>query len=355
MLRLWFWSLLALSAVLLPARAPAQQSQQRVVAVGDLHGDYDAWAAIARHARLTDAKGRWAGGNATLVQLGDVVDRGPDSLKIIRHLMKLQREAARKGGRVVTLVGNHEAMMMTGDFRYVHPGELAAFTTKQSEQVRDRVYEANRKAIEAAYKARDPAMTAEAIKAAWNQTTPLGQLEYRLAWSPAGELGKWAMANPAIVRLGDTLFVHGGISAAFAGLPADEINRQVAAALKAQDESPTAIINHPQGPLWYRGLISRGDGDEATVAPIPPGATIPLTIDQEIDLALRNYQVKRIVVGHTPSLDGIISSANGKLWRADSAISRAYGGTLSYLEIVGDRVTAHKVPRPPGKVWGQAQ
>ena len=45
----------------------------------------------------------------------------------------------------------------------------------------------------------------------------------------------------------------------------------------------------------------------------------------------------------------------GLLWRADSAISRAYGGTLSYLEIVGDRVTAHKVPRPPGKVWGQAQ
>ena len=353
--RFWFWSLLALAALLLPATARPQPAQQRIVAVGDLHGDYDAWAAIARQAGLTDARGKWAGGNATLVQLGDVVDRGPDSLKIIRHLMKLQREAPKKGGRVVALVGNHEAMMMTGDFRYVHPGELTGFITSQSGQVRDRVYEANRKAIEAAYKARDPAMTPEAIKAAWIKTMPLGQLEYQSAWAPDGELGKWALANPAVVKLGDTLFVHGGISAAYASLPIDGINRQVAEALKAQNQSPTAIITHPQGPLWYRGLISRGDGDEATVAPIPQNETVALTIDQEVDLVLKSYGVKRIVVGHTPSREGIVAGLNGRLWRADSGISRAYGGTLSYLEIMGDRVTAHTVPRPPGKAWGQAQ
>lgn len=355
MLRLWFWSLLALAALMVPSPARAQPASQRIVAVGDLHGDYDAWLAIARNAGLTDAKGKWTGGNATLVQLGDVVDRGPASLKIIRHLMKLQREAPKKGGRVIALVGNHEAMMMIGDFRYVHPGEFAAFTTKQSEQVRERVYAANRQAIETAYKARNPAMTSEAIKAEWIRTTPLGQLEYQAAWAPDGELGKWAMPNPAVAKVGDTLFVHGGISSAYASIPIDELNRRVAAALKAQDGSPTAIIGHPQGPLWYRGLISRGDGDEATVAPIPQNETVALTIDQEIDLVLKSYGVKRIVVGHTPSRDGIISALNGRLWRADSAISRAYGGTLSFLEIIGDRVTAHKVPRPPGAAWGQAQ
>ena len=154
-----------------------------------------------------------------------------------------------------------------------------------------------------------------------------------------------------MVKLGDTLFVHGGISAAYAGLPVDEINRQVAAALKAQDRNLTAIINHPPGPLWYRGLISRGDGDEATLAPIPPGATAPMTIDQEIELVLKHYGVKRIVVGHTPSLQGIVSSANGRLWRADSANSRAYGGKPSYLEIRGDQVAAHPVPRPASPPW----
>ena len=354
-MRLWIWLLLAVAALMLPAGARPQPAPGRIVAVGDLHGDHDAWLAIARAARLIDAKGRWAGGNTTLVQLGDVVDRGPDSLKIIRHLMKLQKEAPKKGGRVIALVGNHEAMMMTGDFRYVHPGELSAFVTRRSEQVRERTYEANRVAIEATYKASNPAMTPEAIKAAWMKQTPLGQLEYQLAWAPNGELGKWAAANPAVVKLGDTLFVHGGISAAYAGLPVDEINRQVAAALKAQDRNLTAIINHPQGPLWYRGLISRGDGDEATLAPIPPGATAPMTIDQEIELVLKHYGVKRIVVGHTPSLQGIVSSANGRLWRADSANSRAYGGKPSYLEIRGDQVAAHPVPRPASPPWEEQQ
>ena len=58
------------------------------------------------------------------------------------------------------------------------------------------------------------------------------------------------------------------------------------------------------------------------------------------------YRVKRIVVGHTPTLGGIVEGGAGKLWRIDSAISSAYGGTPSYLEITGDRVVAVKVPRP---------
>lgn len=352
--RLWFLSLLAALALLIPAAARPEPLPTRIVAVGDLHGDYDAWLAIARGAGLVDAKGKWAAGNTTLVQLGDVVDRGPDSLKILRQLMKLQREAPKHGGRVIALVGNHEAMMMTGDFRYVHPGEYAPFITAQSERVRDQVYDANRKAIEAAYKARDPALTPEAIKAAWLKTIPLGQLEYQAAWSPTGELGKWTLANPAVAKVGDSLFVHGGISSAFAGMTIEEINRRTAAALQAQDESPTAIISNPQGPLWYRGLIVRGDGDAATVAPIPAGATVAPTIDEEVGLALQGFGVKRIVVGHTPSRDGILSDAKGRLWRADSAISRAYGGKLSYLEIIGDRVTVHQLPRPPGKAWGTA-
>ena len=69
--------------------------------------------------------------NATLVQMGDVVDRGPDSLKIIHDLMKLQREAPKRGGQVIVVLGNHEAMMMTDDMRYVHPGEYAAFADRE--------------------------------------------------------------------------------------------------------------------------------------------------------------------------------------------------------------------------------
>jgi hypothetical protein len=352
MLRLLIWPLLAFAAVLIPGATQAQPAPARIVAIGDIHGDNDAWVAVARAAGLIDAKGRWAGGQTVLVQLGDVVDRGPDSLKVIHHLMKLQREAPRKGGRVIVLVGNHEAMNMTGDLRYVHPGDYKAFTDRDSEARRDRVYEANRDKIESAYRARDPNMTPAAIREAWMKATPPGMLEHQAAWQPDGQIGKWVIGNPTVVKLGDTLFVHGGLSEAYAALSIEQINRRVADALKTQDVRPTVIINDPVGPLWYRGLILRGDGDEATRAPIPPGKTVALSINDEIELVLQAFGVKRIVVGHTPSLKGIIATDNGKLWRADSAISRAYGGVPAYLEIVGDKVTAHNVPRPSGAAWG---
>src|ERR1700752_2839721 len=84
MLRLWIWPLLLLAAVLVPGTLQAKPAPDRIVAVGDLHGDYEAWEAIAQAAGLVDAKGRWSGGSTTLVQMGDIADRGPDSLKIIR-------------------------------------------------------------------------------------------------------------------------------------------------------------------------------------------------------------------------------------------------------------------------------
>ena len=351
MLRLLVWHLMVIAAVLMPSAAVPQPAPQRIVAIGDLHGDFDAWRAIAAAAGIADSSGKWTGGNATLVQMGDVVDRGPDSLKIIHDLMKLQKEAPKRGGQVIVVLGNHEAMMMTDDMRYVHPGEFAAFADRDSKERRDRTYEANKTAVEAAYRAKAPDMSAEAIKDAWLKTMPLGKLEYIRAWRPDGELGKWALGNPAVVKLGDSLFVHGGISSAYANQSIEDINRQVVVALKARDSTPTAIINNPHGPLWYRGLVTRDDGDQATVAPIPPGAGFAPTIMQEVDLVLLNYGIKRIVVGHTPTRQGIVEGLGGKLWRTDSAISRAYGGALTYLEIVGDRVTAHNVPRPASKPW----
>jgi len=350
MLRLWVWPLLLLAVALMPGAATARPDPARIVAVGDLHGDYDAWEAIARAAGLVDAKGRWSGGSTVLVQMGDVADRGPDSLKIIRQLMKLQREARGKGGQVIALVGNHESMNMTGDLRYVHAGEYRAFVNRGSEAVRNRIYQANKAAIEAAYRAQTPAMTADAIRQAWMAANPVGMLEHQAAWGPDGEIGKWVIANPAVVKLGGSLFVHGGISAAYTQFSPEQINRRVADALKARDETPTSIINDPAGPLWYRGLITRGANDETTVAPAAAHAQA-LTIEQEIALVLEAFHVRRIVVAHTPSPTGIISADNGALWRTDSAISRAYGGKLTYLEIIGDKVVAHEVPRPAAKPW----
>lgn len=343
------------------AAAPPAPTVHRIVAVGDLHGDFAAWRAIATAAGLVDRQGRWVGGDTVLVQTGDVVDRGPDSLKIVQDLMRLQREAPRQHGRVLALVGNHEAMNVTDDLRYVSPSDFAAFADSGSEHVREQVYEANREAIEAAWRARDPAMTSEAIRQAWLTATPLGLIEHQRAWHPQGTIGRWIVRNPAVVLLDGNLFVHGGIGPAYAKLPIAEINRQVAEALTARATGPEAIINDPAGPLWYRGLAAReapepvGPAAPATpAAGAPaPGAPPPPSVAAQLDQVLAAYGARRIVIGHTPILSGIAVEHGGRLVRIDTGISAVFGGKLSYLEIIDGRLVPHEVARPaPGQGGG---
>lgn len=323
-----------LIALLMPFAAAGAQTPPRIVAVGDLHGDYAAYRAIVRAAGLVDGRGRWAGGRTIFVQTGDVPDRGPDSLKIMRDLMRLQREAARAGGRLVALVGNHEAMNVIGDLRYVHPGEYAAFVDSRSAGRRERAFEASRTAIEADYRRRDPALTAEAIRRAWLDSVPLGMVEHREAWAPNGELGRWVLRNPAVALIDGTLFVHGGVGASYARLTINEINRRAALALAARDSAPAAIINDPLGPLWYRGLVQRGG---------VPAAQADAAIEAELEQVLRAYGARRIVVGHTPILSGIAIRHGGRLIGIDTGIAAPYGGARTWLEIVGGNAVARVV------------
>lgn len=337
----------AVVLAVLAVAAGAPKPVPRIVAVGDLHGDFAAWRAIARGAGLVDEAGDWTGGRTILVQAGDAVDRGPDSLRIVLDLMRLQREAAQAGGRVVALVGNHEAMNMTGDLRYVSAADYAAYADAGSAARRARVFTANRTAIEAGYRRRDPAMTAPAIRAAWLAATPPGAIEHRDAWSPGGRIGRWIVNNPAIVVIDGTLFVHGGLSAAFATLSVEEIDRRVAAALKAADAAPGAIINDPAGPLWYRGLAAQPAAELDGSA--PPGAR-DAPIQAELDTVLRAEGASRMVIAHTPVPTGVPGGVailyGGRLARIDTGISAAFGGTLGWLEIVDGHFSAHAVPRP---------
>ena len=339
--------LFALSLAAGLALAPVSaQRPQRIVAVGDLHGDYKAWQDIARAAGIIDARGRWAGGNLILVQLGDILDRGADSLKIVRNLQQLQREAPRRGGKVYVVLGNHEAMNLIGDDRYVTPGEYAAFADSQSAARRDRVYEANRASLEAAYRAQNPKITPEQVRATWLAEHPLGWVEHRLAWGPTGDLGKWAAQNPAMLKLGDTLFVHGGISAEYARQPMAAVNQRIATAMAAADDSPNSVLTDPLGPLWYRGLVMADPEAAAARAKLVPPSPV-VTAEQELSAVLSAYGGKRLVVGHTPNLKGIIISPDNRLARIDTGNSRYYGGTLSWLEIIGDRMIPHTTARTP--------
>ena len=261
--------------------------------------------------------------------------------------MRLQKEAIRAHGQLIAMVGNHEAMNLTGDLRYVSAADYAAYADGRSASRRENVYNSNKTAIEAAYRQKDPQLSSEAIKEAWFDAYPLGRIEHQIAWSDQGRIGQWVVKNPVVVLLDGTLFVHGGISPAYVGLTVAQLNARAAAALTARNTDPAAIINDEQGPLWYRGLAQppvTGSGETLT-APTP--AQIQPAGEAELDALLAAYGAKRIVVAHTPILSGIAFFDDGKLICIDTGISAVYGGTVSYLDIVDGTPVAHAVARSP--------
>jgi hypothetical protein len=113
-------------------------------------------------------------------------------------------------------------------------------------------------------------------------------------------------------------------------MPLAEINRQVAAALVSRTTASDAIINDEAGPLWCRTLAA------------PANAALA----EQLDQVLAAYGAKRIVIGHTPELSGIAVLEGGRLARIDTGISSAYGGKLTYLEILQGDLVPHVVERP---------
>jgi len=151
----------------------------RIIAIGDLHGDYEQFRAVMTMTKLIDENGAWTGGKTHLVQTGDIPDRGPDSLKIIRDLQALKKTARKAKGRVHLLIGNHESMNIRGDLRYVHPGEYSVLRDKRSAARQADYYQRF-----ITYMAANGSETIvdDAFKAQWMNAYPLGYVEHRVLW-----------------------------------------------------------------------------------------------------------------------------------------------------------------------------
>ena len=94
----------------------------RVVALGDVHGDFQQTVRVLKMARVIDNQHRWIGGDTTLVQLGDILDRGTEERELWDFFLRLRDEAPLAGGKVVQLLGNHEVLNVLGQAgNYVHP------------------------------------------------------------------------------------------------------------------------------------------------------------------------------------------------------------------------------------------
>jgi hypothetical protein len=302
----------------------------RVVAVGDVHGAHDNFVAVLRMAGLVDAKERWSGGKAHLVQTGDVLDRGPHSRKSLDLLMRLEKEARKAGGRVHALLGNHEVMNMQGDLRFVSAEEYEAFRTPDSEALRERSYQATLAEARERGRAAGQPLDEKAFREGFLARTPLGYIEHRRAFGPQGEYGRWLRRHDTVAVINGVAFLHGGLSPAVAPLGCGAINdgvrRELADGSKPAPAAPgVALATHAEGPLWYRGLAQ---ADEASFGP-------------SLDAILQAFGVRAVVVAHTVTGTGRVESRfAGRVVMIDAGMLPAFGGHLAALEIGPEGMTA---------------
>ena len=298
----------------------------RVVAVGDVHGSYDNLVQVLRFTGLTDAKDKWAGGKAHLVQTGDLLDRGTDGRKVLDLLMRLEGEARKAGGRVHALLGNHEVMNMLGDLRYVNAEEYKAWQEPESTRRREHYYEAALAQARKNAKAAGQPFDEDAFHAKFLQQVPLGFVERTAALSAEGRYGQWLRERPVIAKVNGVAFVHGGLTPEVAALGCEAINAQVRRELnedvaQTQKDPPSTLAAGENGPLWYRGLAK---DDESILAP-------------QVDQVLKSLGARAIVVGHSVTGDGRIQARfGGRVFGIDVGMSEVYGSHLAALEVGAD-------------------
>ncbi len=257
---------------------------QRVVAVGDVHGNLDGFAAILQRAAVIDADRHWRGGNTVLVQTGDFLDRGDHDREVMDLLMALEKEAPRSGGRVIVLLGNHEIVNLVGDMRYVAPAGFAEFAGKRSAKLRSAAYRqycawARRRATTSA----DSALPES--EAQWNAGHPLGLVERREQFSPQGKYGRWLRQRPAVATVGDLLFVHGGIDPDLPVLSPAELNRRAREEIQSFDQLAKDFDARGLVPPLFTVL----DVNAAAKAEIEQGATDPQQRVRLEELLNRNW------------------------------------------------------------------
>lgn len=285
-----------------PVAAQAQTQTQfewngveRVIAFADVHGAYDELIALLRETDIVDAQDHWKAGTAHVVSLGDLLDRGRGSRKVMDLLMRLQNEAHVAGGQLHVLLGNHEAMNLLGDLRYVEADEFAAYADL------------------------DPP---------GSDTSTPGRSGHRAALSPQGQYGQWLLAQPVAIRINDTLFMHAGPSSVLRGMTLPELNLRYRTALaeqaqqaqqgqQAAPQTPGNPLLGDEGPNWYRGAALCHEATEADVL-------LPL---------LQQFRVARLVVGHTPTRNArAVSRFDGRVIKLDAGMNRAaYRGRAAAL------------------------
>jgi hypothetical protein len=337
---------------------------KRIVAVGDVHGAYDALISTLQYSDVIDGDLAWVGGFTHLVFTGDLLDRGPKSRLVMDLIIRLEQEAPSAGGRVHLVLGNHEVMNLIGDLRYVSAAEYAAFLDLESAEEREQWYQK--------YRLGKPDDSEESIvRWEFDEKAPPGYFGHRRAFRPDGTYGKWLLDKPLMIVINDTLFVHGGVPPLIAerglagvniGLKKELFNyvtarvkledaavmspvdrfKEVPSMLKQKnlageipDEYFIAMLNilalgksplyGPAGPTWYRGTALCNT----------------LVEGDQLNFALSKVGAERVVMGHTTTITRQVQQRmNGRIVEIDTGMLKAsYEGSGNALIIEGGELS----------------
>ncbi|MBN2480276.1 MAG: ankyrin repeat domain-containing protein [Bacteroidales bacterium] len=234
----------------------------KIFVISDIEGNFVDFVTILKNNGIVDNRLNWSFGDGHLVLLGDFVDRGEYVTQVLWLIYKLEKEAIANGGKVHYLLGNHELMAMQGNTRYV----------------RDK----------------------------YHILAYLIGKEVQDFYSNSTFLGRWMGTKNVIEKIGNYIFVHGGISDSImnAGLSIQRINEIARLAYRLPQlywKEETRLVMETYGVLWYRGFITDYlDYKKMTQA--------------SLDKILDYYDATNIFIGHC-IVEDISTDYEGKVIR----------------------------------------
>ena len=243
--------------------------------ISDIEANFGALRKLLVAGGVIDQQFNWTFGEGHLVLTGDFLDRGDRQTEVLWLIYALEEKAEAAGGHVHYVLGNHEIMNLSGDLRY--------------------------------------------LNAKYNEVAALLGESYMSLLGEQTELGRWLRSKNIVQRVGENLYVHGGISADvnLLDLSAKQINELsrpwYADTSYAYPDPRIGILYYENGPFWYRGYYA--GNTRASGA--------------QVDSTLQRHRVNHIVTGHTIIAPQITAVYEGKVINTD--VSHASGKSEALL------------------------
>ncbi len=271
------------------------QKPEKLLALSDIEGNFEAFRKLLQANGVMDNGYNWTFGKGHLVFSGDMFDRGEQVTECLWLVYTLEEKAIAAGGYVHFILGNHEIMNLNGDDRFVNPK-----------------YVANAKLL---------------------NTT------YQQLFDGNSELGRWLRTKNIIEKIGDIIFLHGGIGKEMNELKMtiDKINKSARpyydkedAALASKNKTLNLLFGN-KSPFWNRGYYQQ---EEKIVYPGSEKDTVYKITMTDVNTTLNLHHARHIVTGHTVVSDTVSIHFDGKVINTDTHHA---GGKSEALLVEGDR------------------